>query len=100
MTTPCGHTFCKECIEKALNENSDCPLCNQEMGVDDLHIVYSVQEIVEEFTKMKEEYEIKNEVILSQAPIEHLSNEDMLEHTLPLTSSKWKEIDFIVVKSN
>ncbi|KAM9741289.1 LON peptidase N-terminal domain and RING finger protein 1 [Menidia menidia] len=27
VTTPCGHTFCKNCIERSLDHNLRCPLC-------------------------------------------------------------------------
>uniref|UniRef100_A0A3Q4B453 Uncharacterized protein n=1 Tax=Mola mola TaxID=94237 RepID=A0A3Q4B453_MOLML len=29
VTTPCGHTFCKKCIERSLDHNLRCPLCKQ-----------------------------------------------------------------------
>ncbi|XP_071373790.1 LON peptidase N-terminal domain and RING finger protein 1 isoform X2 [Centroberyx affinis] len=29
VTTPCGHTFCKNCIERSLDHNFRCPLCKQ-----------------------------------------------------------------------
>ncbi|KAF7666133.1 hypothetical protein LDENG_00119550 [Lucifuga dentata] len=29
ITTPCGHTFCKNCIERSLDHNFRCPLCKQ-----------------------------------------------------------------------
>ncbi|XP_062855931.1 LON peptidase N-terminal domain and RING finger protein 1 [Trichomycterus rosablanca] len=29
VTTPCGHTFCKTCIERSLDHNLRCPLCKQ-----------------------------------------------------------------------
>uniref|UniRef100_A0A3Q2DBJ4 LON peptidase N-terminal domain and ring finger 4 n=1 Tax=Cyprinodon variegatus TaxID=28743 RepID=A0A3Q2DBJ4_CYPVA len=29
VTTPCGHTFCKNCIERSLDHNVRCPLCKQ-----------------------------------------------------------------------
>ncbi|KAM7389486.1 hypothetical protein PAMP_023462 [Pampus punctatissimus] len=29
VTTPCGHSFCKNCIERSLDHNLRCPLCKQ-----------------------------------------------------------------------
>ncbi|XP_017275236.1 LON peptidase N-terminal domain and RING finger protein 1 [Kryptolebias marmoratus] len=29
VTTPCGHTFCKSCVERSLDHNVRCPLCKQ-----------------------------------------------------------------------
>lgn len=30
-TTPCGHVFCFRCITEAMNNNSRCPCCRQEL---------------------------------------------------------------------
>lgn len=27
MTTVCGHTFCRECLERVLDYGNSCPLC-------------------------------------------------------------------------
>ncbi len=27
VSTTCGHIFCKECLERALNNRSVCPIC-------------------------------------------------------------------------
>lgn len=32
VTTRCGHTFCRACLGRALEQNSSCPLCRQELG--------------------------------------------------------------------
>ncbi|XP_034037450.1 LON peptidase N-terminal domain and RING finger protein 1 [Thalassophryne amazonica] len=29
VTTPCGHSFCKNCMERSLDHNLRCPLCKQ-----------------------------------------------------------------------
>ncbi|XP_072001634.1 LON peptidase N-terminal domain and RING finger protein 1-like isoform X1 [Engystomops pustulosus] len=29
VTTPCGHTFCKECLERCMDHQPYCPLCKQ-----------------------------------------------------------------------
>ncbi|XP_026551959.1 LON peptidase N-terminal domain and RING finger protein 3-like [Pseudonaja textilis] len=31
VTTPCGHTFCKECMERCLDHRPACPLCKQSL---------------------------------------------------------------------
>ncbi|XP_029439119.1 LON peptidase N-terminal domain and RING finger protein 1-like isoform X2 [Rhinatrema bivittatum] len=31
VTTPCGHTFCKECLERCLDHKPSCPLCKQSL---------------------------------------------------------------------
>uniref|UniRef100_A0A667YTR4 LON peptidase N-terminal domain and ring finger 3 n=1 Tax=Myripristis murdjan TaxID=586833 RepID=A0A667YTR4_9TELE len=29
VTTPCGHTFCLQCLERCLDHNPKCPLCKE-----------------------------------------------------------------------
>ncbi|XP_038647052.1 LON peptidase N-terminal domain and ring finger 1, like isoform X1 [Scyliorhinus canicula] len=31
ITTPCGHTFCKACLERSLDHNPLCPLCKDSL---------------------------------------------------------------------
>ncbi|XP_061600806.1 LON peptidase N-terminal domain and ring finger 1, like [Cololabis saira] len=31
VTTPCGHTFCKSCLERCLDHNPQCPLCKESL---------------------------------------------------------------------
>uniref|UniRef100_A0A8C5M0R9 Uncharacterized protein n=1 Tax=Leptobrachium leishanense TaxID=445787 RepID=A0A8C5M0R9_9ANUR len=31
VTTPCGHTFCRECLERCLDHQPYCPLCKQSL---------------------------------------------------------------------
>ena len=37
-TTPCGHLFCRACIELALKIRSECPLCMQACNTGELHV--------------------------------------------------------------
>ena len=27
VTTPCGHTYCRACIDRSLDHKPECPLC-------------------------------------------------------------------------
>merc|ERR1712113_826576 len=36
MMTPCGHNFCKKCIDECLNRKHICPFCSAECTVDKL----------------------------------------------------------------
>lgn len=39
--TPCGHTFCSACIEKAVEDNGECPLCKEPVQTkDDLRRIF------------------------------------------------------------
>ena len=29
VTTPCGHTFCRQCLVRVLDHSTDCPMCRQ-----------------------------------------------------------------------
>lgn len=31
ITTPCGHTFCRECLERSLDHRAECPCCRTEL---------------------------------------------------------------------
>ncbi|XP_038569340.1 LON peptidase N-terminal domain and ring finger 1, like [Micropterus salmoides] len=31
VTTPCGHTFCKNCLERCLDHTPQCPLCKESL---------------------------------------------------------------------
>ncbi|XP_054890185.1 LON peptidase N-terminal domain and RING finger protein 3-like [Poeciliopsis prolifica] len=32
VTTPCGHTFCLQCLERCLDHSPKCPLCKEELS--------------------------------------------------------------------
>lgn len=31
VTTPCGHTFCKSCLQRSLDHSPQCPLCKESL---------------------------------------------------------------------
>lgn len=33
LTTPCGHTFCRKCVELVLNHSDLCPLCRRKLNM-------------------------------------------------------------------
>lgn len=39
-STKCGHLFCKQCIETAIQNRNICPVCNQLISPDEVHPVY------------------------------------------------------------
>ena len=32
VTTPCGHVFCRQCLDRCLDHRSDCPLCKSSLA--------------------------------------------------------------------
>lgn len=43
---PCGHCFCKECLEECLVQNPSCPLCRRQTSHAEVFFPLSVREIV------------------------------------------------------
>lgn len=33
LTTPCGHTFCRKCVARALDHSTSCPACRRPMSM-------------------------------------------------------------------
>ena len=56
--TPCGHNFCKDCIEQALRSNlKTCPVCKQTLHRRALVDASSVDLIVKDFIQLRSDYE-------------------------------------------
>lgn len=32
VTTPCGHSFCRQCLDRCLDHRSVCPLCKSSLA--------------------------------------------------------------------
>ena len=50
VTTPCGHTFCKECLESALAQRRECTLCKTkifESSYANLQVNFMLQDMIE-----------------------------------------------------
>ncbi|NXP45345.1 LONF1 protein, partial [Heliornis fulica] len=48
VTTPCGHTFCKGCLERCLDHAPQCPLCKESLKEYLASRKYSITELLEE----------------------------------------------------
>ncbi|XP_042727725.1 LON peptidase N-terminal domain and RING finger protein 1 [Lagopus leucura] len=48
VTTPCGHTFCKGCLERCLDYAPQCPLCKESLKEYLASRKYSITELLEE----------------------------------------------------
>ncbi|CEP07915.1 hypothetical protein [Parasitella parasitica] len=71
-TTFCGHTFCKNCIEKQVIDNNCCSACEEQLNTSQLHSAEPLRGIVYQFMQMKEEFERINGVQLSAMEISNL----------------------------
>ncbi|KAG9346982.1 hypothetical protein JZ751_005909, partial [Albula glossodonta] len=51
VTTPCGHTFCKSCLERCLDHMTQCPLCKDSLKEYLASRCYSVTEVINDLIK-------------------------------------------------
>ncbi|KAJ8271727.1 hypothetical protein COCON_G00105860 [Conger conger] len=51
VTTPCGHTFCKSCLERCLDHAPQCPLCKESLKTYLASRKYNITAALEEVIK-------------------------------------------------
>ncbi|KAJ8410943.1 hypothetical protein AAFF_G00179780 [Aldrovandia affinis] len=51
VTTPCGHTFCKRCLERCLDHTPQCPLCKESLKEYLASRKYNVTDVLEKVIK-------------------------------------------------
>ncbi|KAE8629641.1 hypothetical protein XENTR_v10000552 [Xenopus tropicalis] len=52
VTTPCGHTFCKKCLERCLDHTPHCPLCKESLSEFLAKRSYNVTHLLEYLIKI------------------------------------------------
>uniref|UniRef100_A0A8C6WSG7 LON peptidase N-terminal domain and ring finger 1, like n=1 Tax=Neogobius melanostomus TaxID=47308 RepID=A0A8C6WSG7_9GOBI len=64
VTTPCGHTFCKTCLERCLDHMPQCPLCKESLKEYLASRKYIVTKLLETLIKqfLGEEYEDRTRI--------------------------------------
>ncbi|CAO3650294.1 unnamed protein product [Cunninghamella echinulata] len=67
-STPCGHIFCKQCILHSLINLPKCPICKATITKRALSLSESTEAIVQEFFILRQHYEKKSGIVLSQLP--------------------------------
>ncbi|KAK1341811.1 hypothetical protein QTO34_016561 [Cnephaeus nilssonii] len=56
VTTPCGHSFCKNCLERCLDHTPYCPLCKESLKENKL--ICKKQNHVQNVHKVKKQYKL------------------------------------------
>lgn len=51
VTTPCGHTFCTNCLERCLDHNPQCPLCKESLKEYLAFRKYTVTQVLDNIIK-------------------------------------------------
>ncbi|XP_063776941.1 LON peptidase N-terminal domain and RING finger protein 1 isoform X2 [Pseudophryne corroboree] len=74
VTTPCGHTFCKKCLERCLDHTPQCPLCKQSLTEYLAHRIYNVTYLLEELINQYLPEELSERKRLHEEETFELSN--------------------------
>jgi len=64
VTTPCGHTFCKSCLERCLDHTLQCPLCKDSLKEYLASRKYVVTHVLDKLIKqyLKREHEQRTKI--------------------------------------
>ncbi|XP_044306895.1 LON peptidase N-terminal domain and RING finger protein 1-like isoform X2 [Varanus komodoensis] len=74
VTTPCGHTFCKECVERCLDHRPNCPLCKQSLREYLRAGKYNTTVLLEELMTAVFPSQLAERKLVHQAEMTELSN--------------------------
>ncbi|XP_064181343.1 LON peptidase N-terminal domain and RING finger protein 1 [Anguilla rostrata] len=74
VSTPCGHTFCKSCIERSLDHNLHCPLCKQPLHEYLRNRKYIVTVLLQEVMSQLFPQQLEERTQVHEAEIAELSN--------------------------
>ncbi|XP_061581792.1 LON peptidase N-terminal domain and RING finger protein 1 [Cololabis saira] len=74
VTTPCGHTFCKNCIERSLDHNLRCPLCKQPLQEYLKHRKYNTTILLQDILTQLFPSQLAERKQVHEAEIAELSN--------------------------
>ncbi|XP_076001631.1 LON peptidase N-terminal domain and RING finger protein 1 isoform X2 [Genypterus blacodes] len=69
VTTPCGHTFCKNCLERCLDHTPQCPLCKESLKEYLASRKYTVTSVLNTLIKqyLSEEYAERTKTHLEES---------------------------------
>ncbi|XP_066469731.1 LON peptidase N-terminal domain and RING finger protein 1-like isoform X2 [Tiliqua scincoides] len=74
VTTPCGHTFCRECVERCMDHRPNCPLCKQSLREYLKAGKYSTTVLLEDLISAVFPSEMADRKCVHQAEMAELSN--------------------------
>ncbi|XP_022607467.1 LON peptidase N-terminal domain and RING finger protein 3 [Seriola dumerili] len=74
VTTPCGHTFCLQCLERCLDHNPKCPLCKEELSEYLVQRQYSKTVLMENLISKYLSSELMERQKIHQEEMAELSN--------------------------
>ncbi|XP_061627074.1 LON peptidase N-terminal domain and ring finger 1, like isoform X2 [Phyllopteryx taeniolatus] len=68
VTTPCGHTFCKSCLQRSLDHTAHCPLCKESLKEYLACRKYTVTSVLDALIKqyLRREYEERSKTHLEE----------------------------------
>ncbi|XP_062334558.1 LON peptidase N-terminal domain and ring finger 1, like [Osmerus eperlanus] len=68
VTTPCGHTFCKNCLERCLDHTPQCPLCKESLKEYLATRKYNVTSVLDELIQqhLSEEHSERQRIHLEE----------------------------------
>ncbi|KAM8938812.1 LON peptidase N-terminal domain and RING finger protein 1 [Pelodytes ibericus] len=74
VTTPCGHTFCKKCLERCLDHTPHCPLCKESLTEYLSNRNYNVTYLLEDLIKRYLPEELSDRKRIHEEETNELSN--------------------------
>lgn len=75
--TICGHTFCKKCIERQIENKGLCPACSKPLDLKQLIEAKSIKCVVKEFKVAQEAFEHACNLDLAEVPIQYLPKQGL-----------------------
>ncbi|XP_067900080.1 LON peptidase N-terminal domain and RING finger protein 1 isoform X2 [Heterodontus francisci] len=74
VTTPCGHTFCKKCVERCLDYRPCCPLCKEDLRKFLQQRQYRVTQLLDALITIYFSTECAERKLLNEMEMAELSN--------------------------
>ena len=85
VTTPCGHTFCKKCLDRCLDHSTTCPMCKGNLS--EVNSTYPLNQThpLTHSPTLTLLLTHSPTLLLTYSPIQSLTHSTKLAHFFPLT---------------